>query len=290
MSIAFHFYIWEIYKRTPERFPNSLWPSFMVKGTIVTFDIQPQKLHQVTLSEFADLKVFPGWLIFCIGTTWLRSKMYLCVEVLQELKSCNQYQLSCNLQSQPIWKTFSKGMAMITQVVRFYYRFQKPSMIGLPRCFCCWQIALTRIFEAKYINAFLHARDAGGHVWMTYGCSGKHTRSWLQTLPDGQKLGNSTVTGPIWDSQKSTEQINVKWCQSKQLSGKWLAWWEVDLRKQIWFEFPGNTPEIHVFGCKAFWMRRHSVMLRKMWLFPWYYILFCLDLCYFMFPLLLEAG
>lgn len=36
-----------------------------------------------------------------------------------------------------------------------------------------------------------------------YGCSGKHTRSWLQTLPDGQKLGKSTVTGPIWDSQKT---------------------------------------------------------------------------------------
>ena len=102
--------------------------------------------------------MFPGWLIFCIGTAWLRSKMYLCVEVLRELNSCNQYQLACNLQPQPIWTTVSRGMAMITQVVRFYYRFQKPSMIGLPWCFCCWQIALTRIFEAKYINAFPRAR------------------------------------------------------------------------------------------------------------------------------------
>lgn len=265
MSIAFHFYIWEIYKRTPERFPNSLWPSFMVKGTIVTFDIQPQKLHQVTLSEFAYLKVFPGWLIFCIGTTWLRSKMYLCVEVLQELKSCNQYQLSCNLQSQPIWKTFSKGMAMITQVVRFYYRFQKPSMIGLPRCFCCWQIALTRIFEAKYINAFLHARDAGGHVWMFW----KTHQELVANSPRWTKARELHRDWADLGLPKNTEQINVKWCQSKQVSGKWLVLVGSSLQETDMVWAPREYSRNSCFRLQGFLDEAALSDAKKMWLFPW---------------------
>ncbi len=156
---------------------------------IVAYVIQPHKLSwSLALSEFVYLRVFPGWLIFCIRIICLRSKMHLCVKVLQELKSRNQYQLSCNLQPRrPIWKTFLKEWQWSHKLC------QKPSMIGLPWCFyCCWQVALGRCFGAN--DTFPpHAITVA-----MYGCSGKHTRSWLQTLPDGQKLGNCTVTGPTF--------------------------------------------------------------------------------------------
>ena len=180
-------------------------------------------------------------------------------------------------------KNFSKGMAMITQVVRFYYRFQKPSMIGLP----WWQIALTRIFGAKYINAFPPARGAGGHVWMFW----KKHQELVANSPRWAKARELHRDWADLGLPENTQKINVKWCQSKQLSGKWLVLVGSSLKETDMVWAPREYSRNSCFRLQGFLDEAGTQWcLRKMWLFPWYYVLFCIDLCYFMFPSLLEAG